>query len=199
MGVQVRPVAGVVRGVLAHHERPVAGHRQQRLAQNLIGHQIPAGASRSGPDCLVDGAQRGVDHLGVELHEVGHLLAGPPASPCRNPAGRAAIRRCRRAVRPRIAQGSDGDARLGQGAQQSLEPHRASYHQWPNSSVSNAAITCAGQPIRSDSERRWRTRSTKSSTWCRPRGWPAAGRRAPCVRSRPRARSPGPACPVRWS
>src|SRR3954469_13891563 len=38
-----------------------------------------------------------------------------------------------------------------------------SYHQWPNSSVSNAAITCAGLPIRPLSvTRRRRTTSTKS-------------------------------------
>src|SRR6476661_7144579 len=40
-----------------------------------------------------------------------------------------------------------------------------SYHQWPNSSVSNAAITWAGLPIRSDSDVNLRrTVSTKSAT-----------------------------------
>ena len=39
--VQMRAIAGVVgRGVLADHERPVARHRQQRLAQDLVGDEI---------------------------------------------------------------------------------------------------------------------------------------------------------------
>src|SRR6478735_2585789 len=78
MGVQMGAVAGVFGGgVLADHERPVTGHRQQGLAQDLVGHQI---ARRAGPAVgqrLVHRRQRGVDDLGVELHQIGHLLAVP--------------------------------------------------------------------------------------------------------------------------
>src|SRR6185503_5430072 len=79
--VEVGAVARIIgRRVLADHERPVAGHRQQRLAQDLVGDEIPWGgcAHRRGLfECLVHSGQCGVDDFVVELDQIGNSGTRP--------------------------------------------------------------------------------------------------------------------------
>ena len=128
--VQMRPVAGVVGGgVLAHHERPVAGHREQGLAQDLVG-DVVAGdrpVQRRGlGQRLVDGGQRGVDDLGVELHQVGDFVAGPhlPVLAGTPRAGRQFDGIADEALADGVAERADAHARLRQCPQHPFQPHR---------------------------------------------------------------------------
>ena len=103
--VQVRAVARVVGGgILADHERPVAGHRQQRLAQDLVGDEVARPAA-----CRSVSLERLVHRASARCRRP-RCSAGPgrrpsrpttPASPCRNPKSWAAIRRVRRRSRRR--------------------------------------------------------------------------------------------------
>src|SRR3954453_9578504 len=76
--VQVRAIAGVVGGgILADHERPVAGHREQRFAQDLIGDEVAGRRCVGLTERLVHSGQRGVDDFSVELDQIGDLLTRP--------------------------------------------------------------------------------------------------------------------------
>ena len=78
VGVQMRAIARVVsRRVLADHERPVAGHRQKGLAQDLVRDEVPGRRGVRLTQRLVHRRQRGIDDFAVQLDQVGDLLAGP--------------------------------------------------------------------------------------------------------------------------
>ena len=131
VGVQVRAVARVVGGgVLADHERPVAGHRQQRLAQDLVGDQVarvgaPTAASAPAPCPRCVSAVSTTSVLSCtrsatcspahtcqslpEPQELGGNSTGAPTNP-------SAMR---------VGQRADADPGLGQRAQHPLQPHRA--------------------------------------------------------------------------
>ncbi len=131
MRVQMGAIARIVcGGILADHERPVAGHRQQRLAQNLVGDEVPwrrRAQRRTLLQRLVHGGQRGVDDFAVQLDQVGHLLAGPhlPVLARTPRAGRQFDRCADEAVGDRIGQCADPHAGRRQRTQHPLQPDGA--------------------------------------------------------------------------
>src|SRR5882757_8881127 len=115
LGVPPGPGPRVVGGrILAHHERPVAGQREQGLAGQPIPDPVPAQPAR---------LQAGLGeqpplYLSAQLHQVGHQLAvpDPPVLPGTPGRGGQLHRSGQQPGFQRAAQRAHLDARLGQPA-----------------------------------------------------------------------------------
>ena len=128
VGVKVRSIARVVcRRVLADHERPVAGHRQKGLAQDLIRDEVPGRRGVRLTQRLVHRRQGGIDDFAVQLDQIGHLFAGPhlPVLARTPRAGRQFDGRADEAFSNGVRQCADPHPCLGKGAQHAFQPHRA--------------------------------------------------------------------------
>ena len=172
--VQMRAVAGVVGGgVLADHERPVAGHREQRLAQDLVGDVSRGGsarpASRSAPSALSTVVSAVSTTSVLSCTRSATLLAGPhlPVLAGTPRAGRQFDGIADEAVGDGVGQRADAHAGLRQRAQHPLQPHRALVPPVAEQFGVERGDHVGGPPdaLGLATSSRLRTTSTKSATW----------------------------------
>ncbi len=171
VGVQVGPVAGVIGGVslltMNGQSLDTVSSASRRIWSATVAGR---GRVRRGNlrQRLVDGGQRGVDHFGVELDQVGDLIAietcqslPEPQELGGNSTGEPTNPSVIASLKGAHLNAGGGDARSTRASQTG-----PSYHQCPNNSGVEGGDHVGGPADRSDSEiNRLRTNSTKSATW----------------------------------